>query len=351
MHKRLRESAHSRRARVPGRTTRPRLRALSVDPVPPNTSPTGFLVQPRLPARRSPELWKIAGAAPAMSQATGAAASANAYNRSSAIVRRSERRSRSFAGNAHPTSSASMFEFDCPKCRCRCRAPTAAGSDHTACTHCGTAFPTPHPPEPPGTQRSRARRTGCPACGRRLRTHAGVRPRSYVCGYCRCEFPVPIDESHEWSRPVARVFTRRDRSYSLHHLMMHTRRAIFPDRALSARARRRFEFYCGLCGCLQPARVWDIAAQVPCRACDALVIVPSPVHRPERVVAWSSLSEMPEPRPRMSASGSQSALTTDTDRATHTVSTLYCPQCGRPSPQTAPSRLHMSFCDVCNHWF
>ncbi len=177
----------------------------------------------------------------------------------------------------------------------------------------------------------------CPRCGERCRILASQRGALIDCVSCGLEFLGPLfplgpgdsisrDAAHcaapwdRWRRPVSKVFTRRDRSYSLHHLMMDERRRIYPDFRMMPRSRRLFEFYCGSCGHLQNARVWEIATQTPCRCCSELMIVPTPSHARR--------------------------TTTSTGPAE-----LFCPQCGQHAPLSDPQRRRNSYCDHCSIWF
>lgn len=207
------------------------------------------------------------------------------YNRSTAVLER-------FAG-MKIAEQVHWFHFDCPRCGERCRIAAEQRGELIHCGSCGLEFLGPVFPLGPGDSLAR---------------EAAL-----------CE--VPALPWGRWRRPVSKVFTRRERSYSLHHLMMHQRRRAHPDLCLTPRARRLFEFYCGACGHLQDARVWDIATQTPCQWCGELMIVPSPAH----------------PR-RMTTSSTSPAE-------------LFCPQCGQPAPLSDPRRRRNSYCDHCAIWF
>ena len=184
------------------------------------------------------------------------------------------------------------FHFDCPRCGERCRIAAGQRGALIDCRSCGLEFLGPLFPLGPGDSISR-----------------DVAP---------CETPAPPWD--RWRRPVSKVFTRRDRSYSLHHLMMDERRRAYPDFRMMPRARRLFEFYCGSCGRLQDARVWEIATQTPCQWCNELMIVPTPSHA------------------RRTATSTNPAE-------------LFCPQCGQRAPLSDPQRRRSSHCDHCSIWF
>jgi predicted RNA-binding Zn-ribbon protein involved in translation (DUF1610 family) len=151
------------------------------------------------------------------------------------------------------------------------------------------------------------------------------------CDDCGWSFPQPTPAWERWQRPVAKIFTRADQRRSLHHLMLSTDRRWFPDQALDERERRRFDFYCGACGRLQQARVWDIAAQRNSRWCDALMIIPTPRHARRAPIVPTEWS----------ANASRQA-----DRGA-----LYCPQCGTPLAAADRTRQRMSHCLGCGIWF
>ncbi len=160
----------------------------------------------------------------------------------------------------------------------------------------------------------------CPSCHEIQALAENAVSAAMVCQACNTAFETPAAPWARWRRPVSKVFTRRERRYSLHHLMMHERRRAYPDLWLSPRARRLFEFYCGCCGHLQNARVWEIATQTPCQWCSELMIVPTPCHASRRAASTGTAE-------------------------------LFCPQCGQRAPLSDPQRRRNSYCDRCGIWF
>ncbi len=217
------------------------------------------------------------------------------------------------------------FEFDCPRCGRRCRIDPQQRGEAVACAGCRVVFPGPDfPLRPSGVSRGAGRRSLGRAAGRApapAGQAAGNAPELETATFA-------TDESEargaEWQRSVAKVFTAAERSYSLHHLMLGVRRFFSPDSTLPAEARRRFEFYCGACGRLQGARVWDIASQTCCVACGELMIVPSPPHRPRHAIS----AESAEP-----------------------ADALYCPGCGQAATVSDRRRVRHSYCERCADWF
>ena len=217
------------------------------------------------------------------------------------------------------------FHFDCPRCGERCSIALRERDTLVQCGSCRLEFPGPLYSAAPGAPRPRSEEQmfecACPHCGKTRRQLENAHAVHVACTACGNAFAVPKAPWAHWRRPVAKVFTHHDLSYSLHHLMMDVRRWIYPDHRLSPRARRSFEFYCGACGRLQKARVWDIASQTPCQFCNELMIVPSPRHAPR----GSAAADAP-------------------DR-------LYCPQCGQIATLSDKNRRRNSYCAACGLWF
>ena len=118
--------------------------------------------------------------------------------------------------------------------------------------------------------------------------------------------------------PVARFLAPEEQRYSLQHLMLAADRAYQADDRLDERARRRFGFLCGSCGAQHNARVFEIAAEMKCEPCGALMIVPAPLR--------------------------------DSTRPGGLQQHLYCSQCGR-AVQGDRSRHNSAFCSACDAWF
>ncbi len=182
----------------------------------------------------------------------------------------------------HP-DTAETFDFDCPNCRRRLRIRADQRNQPIECLSCAIVLPGPAyrrgqldvaPPAPPRPYECR-----CPTCELAARVSDADVGALTRCGRCQDWFEQPPPPWEQWRRPVARVFTRRDRLGSLFHLMLSRDLARWPDAQLDPPSRRLFEFYCGRCGHVQIARVWDIASQQRCGDCQALFVVPSPPHR------------------------------------------------------------------------
>jgi hypothetical protein len=200
------------------------------------------------------------------------------------------------------------FEFQCPACRVRLSIDEQQRGQRISCPHCHWAMTAP----------------------RYYLGRPGWRPRSVhesLTGECPTVDPaVAADDD---SLPVARTFTREDRRWSLQHLMLSTSQRLMGDAMLGARARRRFEFYCGDCGSIQTARVWDIASQQPCSSCDSFVIIPAPCPR----------------------AASHDSHTARRRRAPSPKAGLFCPQCGIGTPQADRTRQTRAYCRHCTLWF
>ncbi len=167
-------------------------------------------------------------------------------------------------------------------------------------------------------------RAACPHCARVLR----IRPEadaSLACPHCRRRIGPP--GWLRWWRPTARFLTPAELRFSLHHLMLSADYAFWPDEAIPADARTRFEFYCGCCGELHAARVWDIGSQRYCGRCGVLMVVPTR----HAARATRPFDGPPPPAPQHERQ-------------------LYCPQCGQPVAGTA-SRLGSLRCPRCGTRF
>ena len=227
------------------------------------------------------------------------------------------------------------FEFQCPSCRVRLTIDEQQRGKTVDCPHCEQQFTAPcyHVGEP-GWRPKSIRETmprACPACG-------GPAPVSFPshsrreCARCGHEFAGTEAHSARLpSMPVARTFSREDRRWSLQHLMLSADKRFVPDALLGARAKRRFRFYCGDCGSIQVARIWDIASQLPCSTCDSLVIIPAP----NPGVAYES----PQPRAVVRP------------YVTEAATGLFCPQCGASTPNADRSRHTRAYCRHCTLWF
>lgn len=194
----------------------------------------------------------------------------------------------------------------------------------------------------------------CPACGGRLWIPIQGRRLPVECGHCRQTSIAPwfharpgerppsrASRAGGRGRPVARTFTAGDLRRSLHHLMLGCRRPYVPPPALSPRARRYFDFYCGACGALQWAQVYEIATQRPCGACDALMIIPAP-----EAPGGPHAGDPPWP-----VAGPTAAIPPTAGRLPVTGGLLYCPQCGRPVDGADRTRRAPSWCGACGLWF
>jgi len=138
-----------------------------------------------------------------------------------------------------------------------------------------------------------------------------------VCSACGMTCLAATPPWERWRRPVARVLTRNDLRCSLHHLMFWAPRPRVASESLDVRARRTFEFYCGACGHLQQARVWDIATEQTCSICGTVMIVPAPVR-----------------------------MTVD-DSERHEGAALYCPRCGQRIEPADRTRRTPTVCPAC----
>lgn len=228
--------------------------------------------------------------------------------------------------------STSTFIFDCPNCRGRLTITAAQRNLLLHCTHCNLQFPAPDfrrswldAPAPRPLLRYPCRCRHCNAVNDAVDADAGLPLR---CDGCHEWFPQPAAPWERWRRAVARVFTRADQRRSLHHLMFAGARLAWHDDDIELRALRRFEHYCGGCGRLRQARVWDIASQQRCPECRALFIVPCPPHSPvaervERLTLWDAAAPLG----------------------------LYCPVCGLAAPDGDATRARRSFCRRCAAWF
>jgi hypothetical protein len=210
------------------------------------------------------------------------------------------------------------FEFDCPRCGERCAIGAHERGRDVVCAGCRLAFPGPNfPVRTFGFERGNA-----PHLVQHAHGNTQTRSVRQSADTPRRERSDETDgPGAKWLRPVAKVFTAAERSYSLHHLMLGVRRLFRPDPALPPAGRRRFEFYCGACGRLQAARVWDIASQTCCVWCGELMIVPCPAHAR---------------RP----TGDQPASVG-----------LHCPRCGAEAAVSDRNRLRHSYCTRCRIWF
>ncbi len=182
--------------------------------------------------------------------------------------------------------ATAIFAFDCPACRERLSITAEERGQAVQCPHCATVLPGPDFPVRGVTARGAIRgwikrgkggavRTDGRHGGRPLQRMGGEAARRAGGGALyRTAGEAP--EWERWRRPVAKVFNRHDLLRSLQHWLMDGRRVGPPDEELSDRERRRFEFYCGACGHMQQARVWDIALQADCTCCGLRLIVPAP---------------------------------------------------------------------------
>ena len=232
-------------------------------------------------------------------------------------------------------TTATCFQFDCPGCRARLAVTAEERGGLITCERCNLEFPAPcfhqdsRTDRPPRRFRPRGYACHCPQCGAtRQVLDAGDETE---CERCGRKFSPPGAPWLRWLRPVARVLTDEDQSRSLHHLMLSTERIWLPDAALEDRARRRFSFYCGACGRVQQARVWEIASQQRCRDCDALMIIPAP-HGVQRVPCTPAAAAAPP----------------EINRAKEV---LYCPRCGTRCEDADRSRARRTYCALCDHWF
>ncbi len=225
------------------------------------------------------------------------------------------------AQHPHPTTRPAAA-FRCPACR----AWTAVGTSPVAtCRTCGQRVPVP-PRIAPDAGRSAGPppaevQAACPHCHRALRIRPDV-DASLTCPHCRRQIGRP--GWLRWWRPTARYLTPAELRYSLHHLMLSADYAWWPDAAIPEQARTRFEFYCGNCGELHTARVWDIGSQRYCGHCGVLLIVPTR-HGVRTTTAPTPPAAHPRGTPR-----------------------LYCPQCGQPVAAEAGQlgSLHCPRCGV-----
>ena len=236
-------------------------------------------------------------------------------------------------GHRVPTGRA--FTFDCPACGARMKITADERDDLIQCAACRVEFPGPDfrssrlDPAPP--PRSRSYRCACTICRGSVEVSEHFVGRYASCPHCKNAFRQPPPPWEKWRRPVAKVFTGADRRRSLHHLMLRHDYSAAVDERLSERDLRRFEFYCGGCGRLRQARVWDIAYQRVCENCGVLMIVPS--LRWRRALSGQALVAY-----RAAASGQCS-------------SRLYCPQCGGVVSPADRSRERMTRCPTCEIWF
>jgi transcription elongation factor Elf1 len=222
--------------------------------------------------------------------------------------------------------SERRFRFDCPACAARLEIDRTQRGRLATCQACGQTFPGPAFPDP-GPRRAVPRpdytyRCSCPFCMHETSASLRSAGRLRACEECGRDFVQPHSPWERWQRPVSRIFTRGDLRRSLHHLMLATFRVRLADHRLERRARRRFEFYCGACGHLQQARVWEIATQQRCAVCDAMMIVPCPPHRHR-----------------------------DADATACDGSALFCPRCGTRVEPADRSRRTRTRCPACRKWF
>lgn len=216
---------------------------------------------------------------------------------------------------------SAVTHFRCPACR----AWTPRGAGETVvCARCGQRVPVPVRIEPGGYRSAGPPpaqvRVACPRCGQPVAVPPDA-DASFCCPACGGRIGAPA--LLRWWRPVARYLTPHELRYSLHHLMLSADYSWWPDSAIPPEARERFDFYCGCCGELHSARVWDIGSQRYCGHCGVLMVVPVR-RRPGRRGAGS---DGPAPGRR-----------------------LFCPQCGAAVAGDA-SRLGALRCGACGARF
>ncbi|RMF71704.1 MAG: hypothetical protein D6744_17575 [Planctomycetota bacterium] len=229
---------------------------------------------------------------------------------------------------------ATGFQFDCPACRGRLSITALERGGLISCSHCGVDLPAPcfhvdsREDRPPRVFQRRDYTCHCPHCGApRAVMDVGHEVECESCGQL---FTPPAAPWLQWLRPVARVLTDEDQARSLHHLIGGTDRVWMPDEVLEDREKQRFSFYCGACGRLQTARVWDIATQRACSACQSLMIIPAP-HGAQVVPTQPAADRADETPARREV--------------------LYCPRCGTRCPNADRSRVRRTYCAACDHWF
>jgi transcription elongation factor Elf1 len=234
--------------------------------------------------------------------------------------------------------------FACPACRGRLVMSREHELGPLTCPHCDTTVAA-----PPFFSRRRLgtakpwpeMRVTCQQCGELHRVDARWFGRSLRCGHCDSLTGVEAPRWWRWHRPVAKYLTQEDLRRSLHHRMLATGRRAFADSAIPADTRRRFAFYCGHCGGLHEARVWDIASQMACEQCDVMLIIPPPL-RPDHQ-REAELPRVPPkpPAPREPAAPRTGGFCTRCGQAlTSNVAagTADLPRCQRCGTQTQRSR-------------
>lgn len=228
----------------------------------------------------------------------------------------------------HSLDQLAQFAFECPRCHARITMDAAQRGRRMRCHHCKLDLP--------GPVFARARLgepdlwsddtyvVTCEHCGHATHALASAAGRERICGACGRSCVQPAPPWDRWRRVVAKVLTPDDQRRSLHHLIHSGESALFDDAELEAIARRRFMYYCGGCGKLHEARVFDIARQLKCVACDVLMIVPAP-------------------------RGAGNIVDPEIDRLIERA-TRFCPQCGQELEHTGPSRVRCTRCAADAEW-
>jgi DNA-directed RNA polymerase subunit M/transcription elongation factor TFIIS len=232
--------------------------------------------------------------------------------------------------------------FACPACRGRLVMSREHERGSLTCPHCDTTIAA-----PPFFSRRRLGtakpwpelHVACEHCGEPHRVDARWFGRSLRCGYCDRVTPVAQPGWWAWHRPVAKFLTQEDLRRSLHHRMLATGRRAFADSAIPADTRRRFAFYCGHCGSLHEARVWDIASQMACEQCDVMLIIPPPLRN-----GSPHATESPTPPAERQSDGPHVFCTACGEALTHAeaagaTAPPRCTRCGSNQQRSRASSL------------
>lgn len=199
----------------------------------------------------------------------------------------------------HREAAPRQQTFACPACRGRLVMSREHERGPLTCPHCDTTIAA-----PPFFSRRRLGtakpwpelHAACQHCGEPHRVDARWFGQSLRCTRCDGATPVAEPSWWGWHRPVAKYLTQEDLRRSLHHRMLATGRRAFADSAIPADTRRRFAFYCGHCGVLHEARVWDIASQMACEHCDVMLIIPPPLRAGRQSVRVAGKGAIPPAR-------------------------------------------------------
>jgi hypothetical protein len=250
--------------------------------------------------------------------------------------------------------AADVFHFDCPACGTRQVMTIAERGRLRTCGKCGIAFPAPEfhaAGRLPGPAcRDQEYAVHCTHCGVRQTVRETTAGQLHVCDRCAATFRQPLPDWERWRRPVARVLPNDDfraspqvsrqagqmagrRAVRTRATDVPTLTALQPlqtGAALGPAAAAWFEFYCGACGVVQRAGVWQIALPGRCTVCGLRLVVPAPRARaPVSAAAWRLVRAAPLPGARG----------------------LYCPKCGAYLAHADRTRNAAANCVRCAVWF